>query len=86
MPEKKGSMVHALARQGGIARARTHTPEERRASAKKAANARWGRYREERGTVVAECVADGVGVVEMEAFKDVMEGFTAPRKSDMPLR
>jgi hypothetical protein len=90
MPEKKDSMVHALARQGGIARARILTPEERRESAKKAANARWERYREERGTVIAECAADGVRVqivdgsfnnVEMEAFKDVMERVHSHRVS-----
>ncbi len=73
MPEKKDSSVHALARQGGIARARTLTPEERRESAKKAANARWDRYREQRDTINVPIIDDSFNSVEMDAFKDVMK-------------
>lgn len=80
MPGEKDSIVNALARQGGFARARTLTPEERRESAKKAANARWERYREETGgfhTLTAYCepsdVADRIiRQVDMDAFNEVM--------------
>jgi hypothetical protein len=41
MGEEQDRDVKALARAGGIARARALTPEERRASAQKAARARW---------------------------------------------
>ena len=44
MVKKKDSAINALAREGGLARARTLTPEERREIAKKAAEARWDRY------------------------------------------
>jgi hypothetical protein len=44
--KKKDPAVNALAREGGLARARTLTPEERREIAKKAAQTRWERYRD----------------------------------------
>ena len=82
MPEENDPAVNALARQGGIARARTLTPEERRESAKKAANVRWERYRMEQGAIVShlairhttdEMVDDSFNNVEMLALKEVME-------------
>ena len=44
--KKKDSAVNAFARKGGLARARTLTPEQRKQIAEKAANARWARDRE----------------------------------------
>jgi hypothetical protein len=44
--KKKDPAVNALAREGGLARARTLTPEQRKQIAQKAANARWARDRE----------------------------------------
>lgn len=53
MPKDYDLLVSALAREGGIARARALTPEQRRDSARKAANTRWARYRDENGMQVA---------------------------------
>jgi hypothetical protein len=77
MTTKKNTEVNALAREGGLARARTLTPEERREIAKKAAQARWAK-REDFTVVSHMAVAerDEVEVitnVELNAYSEVMK-------------
>jgi hypothetical protein len=43
MPEKRESYASTFARKGGKARAKKLTEEQRKESARKAAQARWGR-------------------------------------------
>ena len=83
MANKKNPAVNALAREGGLARARTLTPEERREIAKKAATARWDRYYEgkfaEGGSVTfylrsaLEEAKDGSSVFESQVEIDAYE-------------
>jgi len=52
MTTDKSNRVNALAREGGLARARALTPEQRSEIARKAAQARWDRIVTPEGTVV----------------------------------
>jgi hypothetical protein len=49
MSKENDRTVSALAREGGLARARSMTPEARQESARKAVKARWAKYRRENG-------------------------------------
>lgn len=52
MTNPKPNQVNALAREGGIARARALTPEQRSEIARQAAHARWDRIRSSNGDIV----------------------------------
>ena len=76
---KKNPAVHALAQEGGLARARALTPEQRREIAKKAAQARWGSP-DKAGNITYShmMAADGDGAtravqhqVEIDAFEEI---------------
>ena len=58
MSEKESAVVSALARRGGLARARTLTPKERSEIARKAAQARWDRVERSQHTVVHQLTQD----------------------------
>ena len=60
--KKRNTDVSALAREGGLARARNLTPEERRESARKAVNARWERHR------IAQESAHGIATSHLAAI------------------
>jgi len=46
---ERSEMAAALGRQGGKARVKAQTPEQRRESARRAAKARWAKVREAKG-------------------------------------
>lgn len=54
MARDNDEIVSALAREGGYARARKLTPEERKESARKAAKTRWAKYRRDQGLAAVD--------------------------------
>jgi hypothetical protein len=70
--------VNALAREGGLARARALTPEERREAARKAANARWDRHKADGKQEVSASLVSHIDKedtyfshVEIDAYREI---------------
>jgi hypothetical protein len=72
MTEKEFDAVNVLAREGGLARARTLTPEQRSKIAQNAAHARWARDARSEVMLVSHMLAspsaDEVRQTELDAF------------------
>lgn len=87
MATENDPAVNAMAREGGLARARALTPAERSEAARKAANARWDRYNAGRHRPVSELAPvsneadDLISSVEMLAYR-LSPPSSSPRSRD----